>query len=140
MVARKKAPPAPPPEPELDNLSYTTTDDAEWGGFINIRLSDEQKAAYHLWATQSDGEVPNLFNDLLGWGMRVGFSYDRENECFICTLTGRLCQSSESRFVMTTRAGTFNEVLCLAMWKHYILARGDYDSFMPRKGNFPVWG
>jgi len=140
MVARKKTPPAPPQDPEQLEFSYLTDEGALWGGFINIRLSDEQKAAYHEWANHNDGDVPGLFVDLLGYGMKIGFSYDGENQCFVCTLTGRLCQSLPDRFVMTTRAGTYFDVLCLAVWKHYFLARGDYDNFQPRGGNFPVWG
>jgi len=110
--------------------------DAEWGGFINIRLSDEEKQAYRAWRETSPEEVWIILESLLGAGAKIGLSYDMENETHICTLQGRLMHVNESRFVVTTRAGTWGEAIALTCWKHAYLARGNYDDFKPRSGKF----
>lgn len=114
--------------------------DAKWGGFINIRMTDEQKLAFSSWYEDNLNVASQILDELLGAGMKVGFSYDAENQCYICTFTGKLLVSSDERYCVTTRAGTLVEVIALAVWKHVYLARGDYGGYKAKTGNFANWG
>jgi hypothetical protein len=140
---RKKTPQKPQVQYE-ENVPavgrYFTPNDAEWGGFINIRITDEQKEEFQTWAAQEGERLWDYIDELLGDSMKIGMSYDRENECVIVTFTGSIPSTlMDSRYVMTTRAGTLSECLQLAVWKHVILLRGDWGNYRPRNSGVS-WG
>lgn len=137
----KRSPRKPKPEDtQRQNRTYHLDSDADWGGFINIRLTDDQKLEFSTWYEENVNQGGFILDDLLGQGMKVGFSYDDENQCYICTFTGALVRDSAERWCMTTRASTFAEVIALSCWKHVHLAHGEYGGFAPKRGNFPNWG
>lgn len=142
LVSQKKISPSKPSPAVAQRTQhlFRLDENAQWGGFINIRLSDDNKADFSTWYDENAGQAGLLLDDLLGQGMKVAFSFDAENSCYICTFTGKLLASSGDRFCMTTRAGRLEEVIALACWKHFSLAKGDYDNFRPKTGNFSSWG
>lgn len=125
---------------EIDRGVFYCPSDANWGGFINVRLSDDDKSVFESWRDQNHGETARMLDDLLGQGMKVSFSYDHENDCYICSFMGRLTSVSKDRLCTVTRAGSLAEVIDLSVWKHYVVAGGDYGDFMPRSGTFAHWG
>jgi hypothetical protein len=139
-MARKKRNAVDEPKPEIQQGIYWTDNDAAWGGFINIRLDDEQKSSFHAWFGEYSSTVAGFIEDVLAEGMKVSMSYDRENQCHIATFTGALVRNSNERYVTTSRAGTLNESLGLAVWKHFFLADGDYGNYKPRTSTLMSWG
>lgn len=116
-------------------------DKAEWGGFINIRLSDEQKKDFFKWHGENSVGAGALLDDLVGAGAKVTLSFDCLNECYIASVTGALLADSPSvRFVSTSRASTMTEVVALTVWKHFFLVSGDYGSYRPRDMSYMSWG
>jgi len=126
--------------PDIPVGRYYLAEDAPWRGFLNIKLDDDHKVAFAAWLEAYPDEPTRIFHDLLGEGAKLGFSYDRVNQCYIATLTGALLEGDTGRYVMTTRAGTWWESLALTCWKHAELAHGDYGDFLPRSGSFKSWG
>ena len=119
---------------------YHTDNEAPWGGFINIRLDDEQKSTFTAWFEDNRQAVSQLLEDALFEGIKHGMAYDRKNSCFIVTFTGALVFGSTERYVATSRAGTMLEALGLATWKHFVLCDGDYGNYKPGNGSFLNWG
>lgn len=119
---------------------YYTDNEAAWGGFINIRLDDEQKQAFYAWLGDAGQAVSQLTDDALGEGVKVGLAFDHPNSCYIVTYTGALVLKSNERYVSTSRAATLPEALGLAAWKHFILCNGDYGNYKPRDSSFLSWG
>ena len=116
-------------------------DKAEWGGFINIRLSDDQKEDFFKWYEENPVGAGAMLDDLLALGAKVTLAFDARNECFIVSVTGALLADSPGvRFVSTSRASTMTEVVALTVWKHFLLVRGDYGNYRPRDNNFMSWG
>lgn len=115
--------------------------DAPWGGYINIRLTEAQVETYRVWAA-SEGPATwwNLFTELVDSGAKIGLVYDSENECYIASLTGRLLPEFDSRYCMTARGGTLEETVSLLVWKHFVLAQGNYNDYRPRTGTFLRFG
>lgn len=130
MARRKKSSDFPQESPAPHSRGkYECKPDALWGGFVNIRLNDDHKAAFTEWQSQNSIYVWQAFEDLLGLGMKVSFGYDAENECTIVTFTGRLLAAADDRRCVTSRHATAELALALAVWKHTELARGYYDAF-----------
>jgi len=120
---------------------YYTDEESEWGGFINIHLNDTDRSAFHQWTETTGNEYFQDLDDLMGQGMKVGSSYDKINECYIVTLTGRPSADMNFRCCMTTRAGTWAEAMALAVFKHLIFCKGNWLDYLPnqtRKKN--AWG
>lgn len=118
---------------------YWLPNDAPWGGFINVNVNDSEKEAFGFWVVENERDVPAMLDDLLAEGMKYGVSYDRENECFIVTLTGGLVEKANLRCCVTSRSGTHGEAVALAIWKHYILCAGNYGDLLAT-GRKRSWG
>lgn len=140
MARAKKSTSNNPPPSNKPTGKYWLPSDARWGGFVNIRLDADDRDAFNVWKEMRGGDFWNIFDDLLGQGMKVGFSYDPENECYVVTFTGRLMETTDERCCMTTRAGTFEEALALACWKHEMTGTGYYDTYRPKTGRLDNWG
>lgn len=130
-----------PSTQEQSNQPYLLPNDSAWGGFINIRLDESQIAAFHSWREDNGKFVAGYFDEMLGAGIKASFSFDAQNQCYICAVTGALVDvTPNSRFCSTSRASSVAEVLALTVWKHVILAKGDYGSYKPSNGSFMSFG
>lgn len=129
-----------PPPSNKPTGRYWLPSEASWGGFVNIRLDASDRDAFAVWKEMRGSEFWQMFDDILGQGMKVGFAYDQENECYVCTFTGRLMETEGSRYCMTTRAGTVDESLMLACWKHEMTGSGFYDGYRPKTQKLDNWG
>lgn len=139
-MPRKPSTKSPQKSPEIPVGKYWLADEAPWGGFINIKLDDDAHDAFDSWYANNMATVTDVFTELLGEGVKIGFAYDTANQCFIVTFTGALVDGDAARYCMTTRAGTWAECLGLAVWKHTVMAKGNYRDFLPRSGTFKTWG
>jgi len=140
-VARKpKTPTVPAQTPQTIQGVFWLPPDAAWGGFINIRLPDDAKLTFDAWEEDNSGEGFQILDEVLGEGAKFGLSYDRENNCYVATLTGALVDGSNERYCVTTRAGRLDEVINLMAWKHAYYAKGDYGSFRPKVSQLASWG
>lgn len=128
-------------ESSPDRQPYLLDNEAPWGGFINIRLEDEQKAEFFAWYEENKPNVAPYFEEMLGAGIKASISYDADHECYVMALTGALMGSTPgSRFCSSSRAASLSEVTALSVWKHVVLARGDYGNYRPKGGGFMSFG
>jgi len=125
--------------PKVAHGAYYCDAEAVWGGFINIRLGDEQKAEFFAWLEKNGSHVSGYVEDLLGEEAKVTIVYDRANSCFVVTVAGTLVGGSTERYVSSSRAGTLPEALALTVWKHFVLADGDYGNYRTN-GTMMSWG
>jgi len=135
----KSVPALDTPDKVIKQGKFWLPNDAAWYGFINVSLTESDKSEFHAWCRENGQHVAPMVDDLVGEGMKYGLSYDRENSCYIVTLTGALISNSNMRACVTSRASTWAECDALAVWKHYILCAGNYDDLLTtgRKRN---WG
>lgn len=127
--------------PDKKHQPYHLETDASWGGFINIRLDDEQKDAFFAWYRSGGVDVEAAYDEMLGMGIKVTSAYDWENQCYIVSCTGGLVGANrDHRYTSTSRASTLHEALGLTVWKHYVLCEGDYGNYSPKTHTFMKWG
>jgi len=119
---------------------YFCDPEAAWGGFINIRLDDEQKSGFYAWLEGASQAIHQLTDDVLGQDAKVTLAWDGKNSCYIVSYTGCLVLGSNERYVATSRAGSLHEALALAAWKHFYLCDGDYGNYKPSNSSFMSWG
>lgn len=140
-MPRKKSTKKSSAESPHASQQYFLENDAPWGGFINIRLDDAQKEDFTLWYNTYTEHVMNYWQDLLNMGCKVSFSFDAEHEAYVCTIMGSLVGSQAThRYASTSRAGTLDMVIALSVWKHFVLAEGDYGNYKPKDNTFMQFG
>jgi hypothetical protein len=104
-----------------------------------VSINDQEKGEFHSWADENGQHVLKMLDDLLIEGMKYGVAFDRENDCYIVTLTGGLVLGANLRCCVTTRAGTWAEANTLAVWKHYVFVQEDYGDLLTT-GRKRSWG
>lgn len=140
-MARKAKTTQPPVTPPERRQQYWLDNEAPWGGFINIKIDDEQKAEFYGWLEANAAHYNAAFDDMLGDGLKASFSFDAAHDCYILSLQGALVGSDPGkRYVSTSRAGTLGEVVALTVWKHLELSKGDYGNYQPKDSSFMKWG
>lgn len=140
MPRKKFTPKQDTPKQEVEQGIFWLPSEAPWGGFVNVKLTDIQRKDFYAWYAEPPATLLTYLDDIIGEGMKVSFAYDRENQCYIVTYTGALMERRDSRFACSSRAATFEEALALSVWKHVVLALGDYGNWKPRTGEMFSWG
>lgn len=112
----------------------------EWGGFIDLRLNSDEKAAVEQWGAAFDGEIWAWVLDAVGKGLKFGLSFDRPNNTFVASFNGQGALTIQKRFSLTSRAGSADEAIKLLAYKHFVLLREDWGNFKPSGSNIPNWG
>lgn len=125
---------------ETPLLRYECPKEAAWGGFINVRMDDAASAAFHSWFEEHAAEVAYVLEEIMVAGIKQSMSWDKTNQCWICSFSGALVAESRSRYVVSSRASTPQEALALMVWKHCFMVRGEYGNYRPRTDSGFSWG
>lgn len=138
-----RKPKSSPPRTEHDKSlqPYRLPDGAPWYGFVNVNLSDAMRGEFNHWYNNLHQDVPEMLIDIMARGVKASISYDAENQCFIVSLIGGLCAAEpDGRFCCVSRSDVLNEAIALAVYKHTMIAGGDYSKFIPRGKEITRWG
>lgn len=132
----KKASPPVRMSNDIDAPDFAPPDPkSEWGGFVDIRLTEDQKAQYKHWQENGAREgMWLLFTDILAIGVRFSLSWDLDNDCFTAAFTASIPSMGDRRYSLTARAGTWETAVYLLVWKHEFLMEGDWTNYRPRTG------
>ena len=122
------------------NRPYYLPFDAKWGGYIDLRLGDDQKAVFQDWFLAPNCNWWDLLCDALAKGLALSLKWDSENDCYTASLTGAGISNSNERYALTSRSSQANEALALCVYKHDVLMGGTWDSYLPRSGKLRSWG
>jgi len=111
-------------------------DDAQWGGFINVSLNDEELAAFDAWYEAFSREAWDWMLDAVGEGLKLSLAYDGENQTWIATFTGKGMLTDGDRFSMSARDDNAPKAMALLTYKHVMLAEGDWGQYRPKTRSF----
>lgn len=98
----------------------------QWGGFIDIRLTPEEKEAFLQWSEPAQW---SYLDDLLADEIKLGLTYETETETYLATLTSIKHAGSNLRVVLTSRSGSWERAVMLCLYKHFILLEGDWGRY-----------
>lgn len=113
------------------NGNGSTRTDTEWGGFIDIQLSTEQKQHFATW--EKEHKLSDM-DEILAAKIKVGVSFDSETDTYLATLTSDIHARANLRCVLTARAGLWERAVALAIYKHLVVLEGDWGRYMPKNG------
>lgn len=139
MTRAKKNETAETPK-DPSRKSSTELREVEWGGFINLRLSERQKDDFKAWFADNNTFVTDKLAEMLIDGGKLSFSFSRDNDTFSCTLTGMLLRSSDKRYGTSAYARDWWTAAALLVYKHYVVAETNWDDFRPKTQTFDDLG
>jgi len=107
----------------------------EWGGFLNVRLSDEQKAQFEIWCREMGDDVWELFLQALMQGMKLSIIYDPEADTYTASLTNspRCSCGVSSMYVLSAFAQNWHTAIALVLFKHYQILGGTWEHYRPSR-------
>jgi len=112
----------------------------DWGGYIDVRMDEENRRLWKDWDEANGGDVLGWLIDCIGQGLKLGGSWDGENNCYVSSLNGQGVKGSTKRFTLTARASSIPEAFSILCYKHYVLLEGDWGNFRPSQKNQRNWG
>lgn len=114
----------------------------EWGGFIDVRMEEQDKLDFGIWSEQNAEQVWVDFLDLLGSGFKFGLSYDAQGDFYLATFTahGKELIGLDDRYCLTARAPNWETALALLVFKHLIMTRGNWGAYRPKQRQIDNFG
>lgn len=130
------------PRKANDMRKLSNAKEIPWGGFIEIRMTDEEKEAFYLYEKESVADMWVSFVEALGAGLKFGMSYDLAGDFYTATFTGHgfVLIGLDERYCMTARAPEWQQAIALIVYKHTVLAQMDWSGFMPKTGRMANFG
>lgn len=122
--------------------SAVKSKDIEWGGFLDIRISDAEKTAFDNWQVLTAGDHWLDFVEEISRGLKFGLSYDKDNDCYIATFTGygQELIGLDARYCMQARAPAWETSVALLMYKHLVIAQQNWGNYRPRTKTMDNFG
>lgn len=106
--------------------------------FVDVRLSQEQKAAFTADAPKPAGWIVDRMQQLVFSGYRFGCSWSGEHQSYTVSMTCRNSESPNQGLCMTSFAGQLMTALRLAIYKHEEVCKGVW--VMPGPGDDEDFG
>lgn len=104
----------------------------EWAGFAQVNVSEFEREAFDLWLSENTTHVFPLLLDSLAEGLKLTAVWDKGNDCFILSLTGRPDELGVREWTATLsgRGATFDEALNVLIYKHVEVTGGDWVDWL----------
>lgn len=113
---------------------YYCAADASWGGYINLRISEDERSDFDLWQTEEQANLSRFLESATVDGLKLSVTYDAENSAYIATFTGAGCHGDKARYCLSARSSDLNEAINLLLYKHLVLLDGDWGAYAPATG------
>jgi len=107
----------------------------EWGGYLNVRLNQEQLKNLEVWRKELGDDVWELFLELLKNGMKFSLVYDPDIDTYTCSLINspRCTCGVNSLYVLSGFAPSWYEAVAVVIYKHYQILGGTWENYSPSK-------
>lgn len=110
------------------------TNQLTWKGFKDFRLTADQLEGFGMWDAH-DEDLLDLVQGVIAQGYKLTFSYNGQSDTYNAAMTCNIEKHPHQGFTMSAFAPAFYPALRLLMYKHWILADGDWDNIPePQKG------
>lgn len=99
----------------------------DWKGFADINLSKAQKAQAKKWI-EDEAQVLDTAEDMLASGYKITLSYDSRSDAHMCSISCYNETSDNYKHTMVTRAKTMFSALGVGVFKHHVVAQGEWNT------------
>jgi len=92
-----------------------SSDRAEFVGYVNVTLTENDKADFEVWEADTD-LVNDGYYQALGLGYQFTLKQDLSNEVYLCSVSQFRPGKSDSGFIYTARSDAPNKALLKAIY------------------------
>lgn len=96
----------------------------EWKGFANIPFGAQDKDKALHWSKERD--LWQEASDLVASDYKITLTVDQRSDAFVCSISCYDSDSPNYKHTMTSRAPTIDFALMVAIYKHIVIANGDW--------------
>jgi len=110
------------------NGSSVANSQPQWGGFIELRLREDERAEFDNWFELNSTSVWGYVVTSVEEGRKFGLSYDADGDFYLATFTahGKETIGLQDRYCLTARAPVAEQAMALLCYKHYVMLEGDW--------------
>ena len=101
----------------------------EWHGIVRVPFTAEDKEGFDKWMSTVD--VADMIQELVSGDYKLTLSYDNRNDAYLCSISCYDASSPNYKHTMISRAASTLTVLHLAIYKHFVVANGEWHSDEP---------
>lgn len=94
--------------------------------FVDVKLTADERDAFVAWAKAGEVDVIKVLQAFADDGYRVGVTWAGEQQSYTVSVTCRLAGSPNQGLCMTSFAKTLDVALMLALYKHQVIAEGQW--------------
>lgn len=105
--------------------------------FVDIKLSADDRRRFVDWYGHEQDAV-QILTDFTDTGYRVGCSWSGEHQSYTVSVTCRSAQQPNDGLCMTSFAKDLHQAVCLAWFKHSVIACGAWRTYAP--ADLEGWG
>jgi hypothetical protein len=102
--------------------------DFVWKGFVDVKLTEEHKAAYAAWDIQ-DSDVWDGIASYCEAGVKIAITYNQKNASFTCSGTGQPASGSNNGYCVNAYAKSPYEAARVWLFKVSTILPDDWSSF-----------
>lgn len=111
-------------------------DRVEFAGFVNVNLTDSQRAAWAAWHLQGE-EVDDAIQDITDGVGKLSLSFDKRQGCFICSLFVTGAGRPDAGLILTMRGDHWYKALSRTAFVFSLICDGDLTTKqVARSGGF----
>lgn len=100
--------------------------------FIDIKLTQADRKRFIEWF-QAGPDPVKILTDFTDTGYRVGCAWSGEHQSYTVSVTCRSPEQPNNGLCMTSFAKSLHQAVCLAWFKHSVIAYGAWRTYAPEE-------
>lgn len=122
---------------ENGEMVKKTAQAGPWKGFVDVRLTAEQRQQYQGWAAEDDDVLAVLFDEVLN-GYKFTLSFNSKNQSFTASLTAVGTGGGNDGYTLSSFGAEPWVAVRVLIYKHRVISEGDWSSV--GAGSSDSWG
>lgn len=110
---------------EMLNMAQKKEKAAPWVGFVDVKLTAEQDAAFDVWDA-TDEDVITLLQEANSGGYKLSVVWNGSNSTFIASLTCTDKDIVNAGYTMPAFSSSWYEAIRLLVFKHFYVTEGNW--------------
>jgi hypothetical protein len=119
---------------EIAGMPKPERKQAEWQGFVDVKLTGDEKAAYGEWG-MDDEDLWIIVVDAVISGHKLSVTHNKQNDQFVASFTGQEGSGKNAGFTLSAYAKDWYNSIRVLAFKHSAVLEGDWSKAAERAGD-----
>lgn len=119
---------------EIAGMPKTETKQSEWRGFVDVKLTQDEKEKFAAWDVQ-DGDLWVFMADSIASGHKLSLTYNKQNDQYVASFTGQQEKGSNAGLTLSAYAKDWYDAIRVLVFKHAVLLEADWSRAKDRPGD-----